>query len=493
MAIPREILDVPRPSSTRVKKSGERYLVIKRTSKRVGKRVVPVELGTIGEIVNGKYIEIRKEPRKSMHPQIDIKDYGEVALCDKAAGKLLEDLSASFELSVAKRLYVIALLRAAYPDIRNRDIQFMYDTSFASEMYPGLALSENALSSFLEKTGMAYSSIQDFMSRRVQSRTKRKLVIDGTLKDNNSYTNDFSEFSRKAAKKGSKDLNLIYAYDLETKEPAAVKPYPGNLLDSRAVKDFIEEYQVHDAFVVLDKGFSTREIIAYLKKVEGLKYLLPLKQNSKMVTDSGILDAIAKPLEGYTDGTIFYNKVKAAEDSYLYAFRDPHIASEQEIAYTAFSKKKGAFSEEKLLSKRKTFGVIVFESKEDMAPLDTYLAYGSRWEIETMFSLYKGILDLDTVNVHGDYRVYSTEFINYLSVIIGARVRKMLQTTVLTETTDSKGKKKVTHVCDVYSYRQVFRMLAKCKKFRLNPEEENKWEPNTPVKYVSQLVEALHV
>jgi len=276
-----------------------------------GKRVVPVELGTIGEIVNGRYIEIRKEPRKSMHPQIDIKDYGEVALCDKAAGKLLEDLSESFELSVAKRLYVIALLRVAYPDIKNRDIQFMYDTSFASEMYPGLALSENSLSSFLEKTGMAYSCIQDFMSKRVQSRTKCKLVIDGTLKDNNSYTNDFSEFSRKAAKKGSKDINLIYAYDLETKEPVAVKPYPGNLLDSRAVKDFLEEYQVHDAFVVLDKGFSTREIIAYLKQVEGLKYLLPLKQNSKMVTDSGILDAIAKPLEGYTDGTSFLQQSKS--------------------------------------------------------------------------------------------------------------------------------------------------------------------------------------
>lgn len=42
MAIPKEILDVKRPSSTRVKKSGDRYLVIKRTSKRVGERTVPI-------------------------------------------------------------------------------------------------------------------------------------------------------------------------------------------------------------------------------------------------------------------------------------------------------------------------------------------------------------------------------------------------------------------------------------------------------------------
>lgn len=35
MPIPKEILQVERPSSTRVKKFGDRYLVIKRTSKEL--------------------------------------------------------------------------------------------------------------------------------------------------------------------------------------------------------------------------------------------------------------------------------------------------------------------------------------------------------------------------------------------------------------------------------------------------------------------------
>ena len=50
MPIPPEILAVERPKSTRVLYSFGRYLVIKRTSKRVDGRVVPVDLGTIGEI-----------------------------------------------------------------------------------------------------------------------------------------------------------------------------------------------------------------------------------------------------------------------------------------------------------------------------------------------------------------------------------------------------------------------------------------------------------
>ena len=47
MAIPKDILAVQRPSSTVVKQRGTRFVVVKRTSKRVGNRVVPVDIGTV--------------------------------------------------------------------------------------------------------------------------------------------------------------------------------------------------------------------------------------------------------------------------------------------------------------------------------------------------------------------------------------------------------------------------------------------------------------
>ncbi len=141
MPIPAEILAVERPKNTRVKKSGERYLVIKRTCKRVDGRNVPVELGTIGEIVGGRYVEKRKEPRKK---GIDVKDYGEVALCGKCAGDLLQELARVWDLQDAKRLYVMALLRAAYGDVRNRDLEMRYQTSFLSETVPGTGSEANS-------------------------------------------------------------------------------------------------------------------------------------------------------------------------------------------------------------------------------------------------------------------------------------------------------------------------------------------------------------
>lgn len=65
MAIPKDILAVQKPSSTVVKQRGTRFVVVKRTSKRVGNRVVPVDIGTVGEIIDGRFVERKPEaPRK---------------------------------------------------------------------------------------------------------------------------------------------------------------------------------------------------------------------------------------------------------------------------------------------------------------------------------------------------------------------------------------------------------------------------------------------
>lgn len=106
MAIPKDILAVQRPSSTVVKQRGTRFVVVKRTSKRVGTRVVPVDIGTVGEIIDGRFVERKPEaPRKKT---IDIKDYGEVALCNKHGKDLLDELARVWDLNDAKRLYTIA-------------------------------------------------------------------------------------------------------------------------------------------------------------------------------------------------------------------------------------------------------------------------------------------------------------------------------------------------------------------------------------------------
>ena len=475
MPIPPEILAVPRPKSTRVKLSYGRYLVIIRTSKRVNGKPKAVDLGTIGEIVDGKYVEIRPEPKKQRH-HVDIKDYGEFALCNKAAGDLFQELAKVFDIKTAKQIYIIALLRACDKDIKDRDIQFAYETSFASEVYPGVPLSENTVSKMLLKVGMEYRYIRQFMQNRIMAFSGKNLIIDGMLKDCNRTTDTLSEWSRKGAKKGSMDLNMIYAYDPESQEPIAVKPYPGNMLDLTAIEDFIADFPVSSGILVMDKGFSSGAVLSKLKALEGVSYIVPLKQSSKKVKENGLLEPFASVLDGYTDATILYKKISLDNGTFLYAFRDPRCAYEQQVGYISFGKKKGTYTEDKFLSKLDQFGLIVFESKSDLEPLDVYRAYAERWEIEVMFDLYKNIIDLDTVNVQGDYRLYATEFINYISVIIDSRVKKLL----------AKDK-----LASKYSFRQVFRYLSKCKRIRV--ADSDKWIPNSTVKYIEQLAYSLGV
>lgn len=472
MAVPAEILAVERPKNTKVKKSGERYLVIKRTCKRVGGRNLPVDLGTIGEIVDGKYIAKRSEPRQK---QIDVKDYGEVALCSRCADGLLQELADVWNLDDAKRLYVIALLRAAYGNVRNRDLQLQYQTSFASEKIPGVALSENAVSAFLSSIGESYSHICEFMRNRVAKYADRNIIIDGMLKDYNSVTGSLSEFSRKALKKGTKDISLMYAYSPEAMEPIAVKAYPGNMLDSTAISDFLTQYKITSGLMVFDKGFHNDNLFEYIDKNKELAALVPLKSNSKLIAKYG-MDNPVEVLTGYTDGTVMYKKVRMKNGKYLYAFRDAKSAYEQEVGYVERAEKKENFSSKDYEQKRKGFGLIVFQSKRNLEPLNVYLAYLGRWEIEVFFDHYKNIVDRDEVNVHTDYRTYATELINFLTVIITMRVKKKLKATGLSK-----------H----YSQKQTFRYLSKYKKVRTSAN--GKWESTTRLKYIMEICDTLGI
>lgn len=132
--------------------------------------------------------------------------------------------------------------------------------------------------------------------------------------------------------------------------------------------------------------------------------------------------------------------------------------------------------QDKYAEKKPRFGLIVFKSKKDLDPLDAYLAYASRWDIEVVFNLYKNIIDHDTVNVHTDYRVIATELINFLSTIITSRVKTIIV-------------KNEINRC--YSLKQIFKYLSKYKKVRTS--ENGPWKSATMLKYIEDLTEKLDV
>ena len=474
MPIPADILAVDRPKNTIVKatRTPGVYSVIKRTSKRVEgkKNPIPVEIGVVGKICNGTYIP---NPPKTEY-ETDFKIYGDFALCDKVGRSIYDDLLKFYDFDSARKIYCMALLRVIHPDIVNEEIQYEYKTSYISEVFPNVALSPNTISSFLEKTGMHLTVMDNFMNDRIRQYSGHSTVIDGMLKTNSSDTNIYSEFSRKSRIKGVEDINLIYAYDLAAKEPVACSAFAGNMLDFTCFRSFIQEHPIENGFIILDKGFDdpvSKNEIASL----GTKYLIPIKISSTLIHNYELDKKYTNHFK-YGEDSIRCKKVMA-DGKYYYAFKSTEMKSNQEKGYISKAFEKGSFDEDKYEKKSAKFGLIVFESNADLNLKDVYEAYQERWEIETVFNNYKNIIDRQEVNVQGNYRLFATEFINFISSIISLRIKNLLVKTKINEQ---------------YTQRQVMRFLSKVAK-RRGTKNPNTWIDCARLEYVDELCSTLGV
>ena len=261
MPIPQHILSVERPRNSVVicyGKNKDHYAVRERVGcKYVNGRHVPVNGPTIGHIVDGKYVPNAPVPPVSMC-DVDLKDWANVELCHKLSKDVLGELKAVYNESDASKLYCIAILRICNPGIKDCELKEAYETSFLSELFPGLALSRNTVCKFLNDVGKACSRIAKFMQARTAAvNIDHHLLVDGTLKTNTSRINSLSDFSHKARLKGSRDISILYAFDLETKEPICSKCFPGNMLDATAYESFIADNKITKGIIVGDKGFPS--------------------------------------------------------------------------------------------------------------------------------------------------------------------------------------------------------------------------------------------
>jgi len=74
--------------------------------------------------------------------------------------------------------------------------------------------------------------------------------------------------------------------------------------------------------------------------------------------------------------------------------------------------------------KKEKFGLIVFESDQDMPAKTAYQCYQERWLLELMFKKYKSEEGLTDTQVQTDFSVWGSEFVNFLSTVITSRMVK---------------------------------------------------------------------
>ena len=348
MPIPKEILEVKRPTNTVViayGKDKKHYGVRQRIGCRNdGGRHLPVNGPTIGHIVNGRYVPIiPAEPAGISESAVDLKEWANVVFCDTKFVDIQEELLRVYNRHDMLQIYNIAILRVCVPGIKDYELKEAYDTSFLSEIYPGIALSKNTVCEFLNNLGKTCSRITTFMQNRAASvNMEHHLLIDGTLKSNESRVNSLSDFSRKAKTKGTRDISVLFAFNLEAMEPICSKCFPGNMLDLTAYESFIRENGITKGIIVADKGFPASAVQDQFRENPDLHYLNPIKRNSTLIRTHAMHDFTGILPGG--DGITYRKEKCSGIDKWLYSFRDVRRATKEEQDWLKRAKKKGTYN-----------------------------------------------------------------------------------------------------------------------------------------------------
>ena len=459
MPIPPEILAVERPTNTRVLAYGKNknlYSVIQRVGcdYKNGKRI-PRYGPTIGHIVNGKFVPVNGyEPIQ--YADIDIKNWGNILLCDKLFRSMMDFLLQFYNLQDTLKLYCITILRVCFHDIRDYQLDEKFNASFLSEFYPNAALSKDTVSKFWQYLGRSYSIIRKFMQKRSEDvGANDLLLINGTLKTDDSNVNTLANYSHKVRKKDTQDVSILYAFDLDKMEPICSKCYPGNMLDVTSYDDFLADNKIIKGTLIGDKGFPYSSIEEYHKQHPGLNYINPLKRNTHYIDEYNLLE-----YDGVINVGSFveYKKVKCdGIKKYLYSFREHTQASSEEISQLQKYWKNGGYNFTEMNSKKSKFGTIILESDLDIAPRKAYLVYNFRWQIEIVMRYYKVSCGFNDTGVHDDYSVIGSEFCNFLATVLTYRLINKFEQVGLLEN---------------YTYKEIMDTLKGAKKVR---ELDGEW------------------
>jgi len=460
MPIPQTVLSVQRPVNTVVIAYGKdkRLFAVRQRvgCRNIGGRRVPVNGPTIGHIVGGQYVPLSPDAIQDVALScVDMKDWAGILLSETVFSDILQELQAVYSPSDSLKIYSISMLRVCVPGIKDFELKEAYDDSFLSELHPGVALSRNTVSSFLNNLGKTCSRITLFMrNRTAKVGMDHHLLVDGTLKSDESRVNSLSDFSRKAITKGTRDISVLYAFDLERMEPVCSKCFPGNMLDLTAYESFIRENGIVSGIIVADKGFPANAAESCFNERPNLHYLNPIKRNSKLIETHRMLEFTGM-LTGRV-GVTFRKGKCAGKEKWLYSFRDASRAAKEERDWLDRARKNGTYDLDTFMKKRKSFGTVVLESDLDLDPETIYKAYEDRWEIEVVMRYYKSACEFDETRVQDDYSVIGSEFCDFLATVLTFR---------LINAFDRAG------LLEKMTYSRIMSILRRAKKTRLPGEE----------------------
>ena len=444
MGVPANVRAVERPSNTIVQDSGSnsifRYCVRMRNGYKYGPKgnPQPINGSVVGHIVDFKYVPLIAKSSESLEAIVGAKiglSYGASALVYSIAKEeIIPLILATYPINIAGTMIGTILTLASKPGTSLNRVSTIYRQSALSVFVPGVAISSNSISSMYEYIGKdldKQNQIIDHFKSKISEFTP--CALDGTLVDNESIINTFSNHSYKGEQNGySEQKSVLMLFNLKEKEPVCSNVYPGNLSDKCVFKNFIEVNNIKQGLIVADKSFEPSIFREIRCNNPELHYLVPIKRNSKRIIDNNLGNFIGE--FDYNDRQILYSKTSYKDgdkDVYLYHYLDTTRAHIETLSFLENSRKKGKFDAELYQKSKDKFGTITLESDLDLDTIQAYELSCGRWPIEVFFRGRKNDLLFNITNVQNNFSVRGQNLIELFVAIIYSRIIKIMEETGL--------------------------------------------------------------
>lgn len=231
-----------------------------------------------------------------------------IATKEYGATKILQDLSADIltELQICfpcrwREIFMLSVNRLLHK-APLKNMQFLYEECFFSEDHPGLNLTPNALTDFMQQLGEDRELAVSFMGKFVTG--AESLVFDITDVVSQSKKIKMSAKGYNSHYNFDPQVNLFYIFATDTQCPVFYRIFPGNISGMKALKISLQEASIQNAMVVGDKGFASEDNINMLEEM-GLNFILPLKRDSTYLDHTRMSSRL---YEEAFDGHFLYHK-----------------------------------------------------------------------------------------------------------------------------------------------------------------------------------------
>ncbi len=415
-----------KPKGHMVKKVGGKYYYVYRykSVKGVdGKR--HTQMGKcVGSIVEG--IGFIPNDSYNCDEEISSLDYGDYAVVLANSKKTYSLLQEFFNPADAVKIYLIAVIYFIQGFSHMKDVASYYEMSYLSVKYPSVKLGYTALASMFDSLGRRQGNILRLEEKLIQV-SSHQIAIDGHVIPNCLHENDLCEKGYRFQKIGEPQINLLMAYDVNTKIPLLTKIFQGGMPDKTSVQDFINEVPMENVLYIVDRGFYSKENIE-LFTLNGNSYIMPLAKNLK-ICKKAVSDLRLEKYFCYKNGkkssTIEY-KDEIIDGFRVLTYRDINEAAALQTSYLQhIDSDGGKYTEESFMKNKDFFGVIVLQtSLRDESAQEIFKLYKKRWSIETFYNYFKNKADFSALYQQDYYKTQGLSFIMLVCGLIHSEMEK---------------------------------------------------------------------